>query len=95
MSAPINSVTDDLSKLEIMTTSSLSRDWRRKRWAEHAEFLKPFKAHRDEIRKLESSEPLLKENIHRFVMFPIQYDDIWQMYKKAEASFWTAEEIDL
>lgn len=42
-----------------------------------------------------SLEPLLKENKNRFVLFPIQYDDIWQMYKKAEASFWTAEEIDL
>jgi len=37
----------------------------------------------------------LKENPNRFVLFPIQDDDIWQMYKKAEASFWTAEEIDL
>uniref|UniRef100_A0A4W3JK80 ribonucleoside-diphosphate reductase n=1 Tax=Callorhinchus milii TaxID=7868 RepID=A0A4W3JK80_CALMI len=40
-------------------------------------------------------EPLLRENPHRFVVFPIQYHDIWQMYKKAEASFWTAEEVDL
>jgi len=40
-------------------------------------------------------EPLLKENPNRFVLFPIQYADIWSMYKKAEASFWTAEEIDL
>jgi len=38
-------------------------------------------------------EPLLRENPHRFVIFPIQYHDIWQMYKKAEASFWTAEEV--
>ncbi|XP_007195720.2 ribonucleoside-diphosphate reductase subunit M2 isoform X1 [Balaenoptera acutorostrata] len=40
-------------------------------------------------------EPLLKENPRRFVIFPIEYHDIWQMYKKAEASFWTAEEVDL
>ncbi|PNF18705.1 Ribonucleoside-diphosphate reductase subunit M2 [Cryptotermes secundus] len=40
-------------------------------------------------------EPLLRENPRRFVIFPIQYQDIWQMYKKAEASFWTAEEVDL
>ena len=40
-------------------------------------------------------EPLLQENTNRFVLFPIQHGDIWQMYKKAEASFWTAEEIDL
>jgi ribonucleoside-diphosphate reductase beta chain len=40
-------------------------------------------------------EPLLQENKSRFVLFPIQHDDIWKMYKQAEASFWTAEEIDL
>ena len=40
-------------------------------------------------------EPLLEENKDRFVLFPIKHDDIWSMYKKAEASFWTAEEIDL
>lgn len=40
-------------------------------------------------------EPLLEENKDRFVLFPIQHSDIWEMYKKAEASFWTAEEIDL
>src|SRR5438552_3979334 len=40
-------------------------------------------------------EVLLKENKDRFVLFPIKYPDIWEMYKKAEASFWTAEEIDL
>jgi len=40
-------------------------------------------------------EPLLQENKNRFVLFPIEHDDIWQFYKKAEASFWTAEEIDL
>lgn len=40
-------------------------------------------------------EPLLEENSGRFVIFPIQHDDIWQFYKKTEASFWTAEEIDL
>ena len=40
-------------------------------------------------------EPLLEENPNRFVLFPIKHDDIWQFYKKSEASFWTAEEIDL
>lgn len=43
----------------------------------------------------EADEPLLQENPNRFVLFPIKYHEIWQMYKKAEASFWTAEEIDL
>ena len=40
-------------------------------------------------------EPILSENPGRFVLFPIKHDDIWAFYKKAEASFWTAEEIDL
>ncbi|KAL2752569.1 hypothetical protein ACRALDRAFT_2112886 [Sodiomyces alcalophilus JCM 7366] len=43
----------------------------------------------------EADEPLLQENPQRYVLFPIKYHEIWQMYKKAEASFWTAEEIDL
>ncbi len=42
-----------------------------------------------------TNEPLLKENPNRFVLFPIEHNDIWEIYKKAEASFWTAEEIDL
>ena len=41
------------------------------------------------------NEPILEENKDRFVLFPIKHDDIWAFYKKAEASFWTAEEIDL
>ena len=45
--------------------------------------------------KEQNLEPILQENADRFVLFPIEHDDIWQFYKKAEASFWTAEEIDL
>lgn len=41
------------------------------------------------------TEPILQENKDRFVLFPIKHKEIWEMYKKAEASFWTAEEIDL
>merc|ERR1711893_239283 len=48
-----------------------------------------------QTKKYDETEPLLKENPHRFVILPIQYDDIWAMYKKAMASFWTVEEIDL
>jgi len=48
-----------------------------------------------EYRELEKKDPLLLENPRRWVMFPIQHPDIWEMYKKHEASFWTAEEIDL
>ncbi len=42
-----------------------------------------------------TKEPILQENPSRFVLFPIKHSDIWEMYKKHEASFWTAEEIDL
>ncbi len=41
------------------------------------------------------TEPILQENKDRFVIFPIKHHDIWDYYKKMEASFWTAEEIDL
>ncbi|KAE9410350.1 ribonucleotide reductase small subunit [Gymnopus androsaceus JB14] len=49
----------------------------------------------EKVKQLEEDEPLLKESKRRFVLFPIQFKEIWQMYKKAQASFWTAEEIDL
>ena len=40
-------------------------------------------------------EPFLQENPHRFVTFPIKYDDIWELYKKQVDSFWRPEEMDL
>ncbi|KAH9538751.1 hypothetical protein CY35_15G022700 [Sphagnum magellanicum] len=43
----------------------------------------------------DSAEPILAENPQRFCMFPLKYPEVWEMYKKAEASFWTAEEVDL
>jgi len=46
-------------------------------------------------RTMSEVEPILQENENRFVIFPIQHHDIWEWYKKSEASFWTAEEIDL
>jgi len=49
----------------------------------------------DEKESNSDDEPLLTENKERFVLFPIKYREIWAMYKKHEASFWTAEEIDL
>jgi hypothetical protein len=48
-----------------------------------------------ENRGLLAPEPLLQENPHQFFLFPIRHADIWQMNKKAQASFCTAEEIDL
>ena len=44
---------------------------------------------------MELEEPILKDNPNRFVLFPIEHNDIWQHYKRSEACFWTAEEIDL
>ncbi|AXN91020.1 putative ribonucleoside-diphosphate reductase small subunit [Namao virus] len=44
---------------------------------------------------MSSKEIILKENKQRFVIYPIKYNDIWMMYKKAVASFWTVEEVDL
>tara|TARA_B100000683_G_scaffold192006_1_gene185017 strand:+ start:214 stop:1335 length:1122 start_codon:yes stop_codon:yes gene_type:complete len=40
-------------------------------------------------------EPMLQESLDRFVLFPIEHSEIWEMYKMHAASFWTAEEIDL
>jgi len=48
-----------------------------------------------EYKELEKTDQLLAENPRRWVMFPIRFPEIWEMYKKHEASFWTAEEIDL
>ena len=48
-----------------------------------------------ETHPLDADEPILQVNKQRFVLFPIKYPRVWEMYKKAEASFWTAEEIDL
>jgi len=44
---------------------------------------------------MEHIEPMLQENMNRFVLFPIQHTEIWEMYKLHAAAFWTAEEIDL
>ncbi|CDJ63702.1 hypothetical protein ENH_00049300, partial [Eimeria necatrix] len=44
---------------------------------------------------LEKEEVLLKPNPRRWVVLPIVHHEVWNMYKKAEASFWTTEEIDM
>ncbi len=46
-------------------------------------------------KRKEAEEDLLKDNPNRFVIFPIEHKPVWDMYKKAEGSFWTAEELDL
>lgn len=40
-------------------------------------------------------EPVCRPDPSRFVLFPIKHPDLWEMYKKAKASFWTVEEVDL
>lgn len=50
---------------------------------------------KSETTSSEIDEPLFKENPNRFTIFPIEYPDVWEYYKIAEQSFWTAEEIDL
>jgi ribonucleotide reductase beta subunit family protein with ferritin-like domain len=44
---------------------------------------------------VKDDEPLLRENPSRYVLFPIKYHDIWKFYKRALASIWTCEEVDL
>lgn len=61
----------------------------------HEEFKKSHAVHRHELKEAEKDEVLLVENKRRFVLFPIKFPEIWEAYKRAEASFWTAEEIDL
>lgn len=45
--------------------------------------------------EFEEEEPILKEQSQKYCTFPITYPQLWEMYKKAQASFWTAEEVDL
>ena len=44
---------------------------------------------------IDATEPILQDNKQRFVLFPIKHPEVWKAYKKAEASFWTSEEVDL
>lgn len=86
----------DLAKEEIVPKKNLlSALTEAEEQSEHAKFLNKHRVHRHALKAKEQEEPLLAENKKRFVLFPIKYHEIWQMYKKAEASFWTAEEIDL
>ncbi|KAG9312345.1 ribonucleoside-diphosphate reductase R2 [Chiua virens] len=48
-----------------------------------------------ESNNIDLDDPILNKTHHHLLIFPIKYKKIWEMYKKAEASFWTAEEIDL
>lgn len=47
---------------------------------------------KDKVDQEEEEEPILREQNQRFCMFPIRYKQLWEMYKKAEASFWTGND---
>ncbi|KAI0988694.1 hypothetical protein GJ496_006721 [Pomphorhynchus laevis] len=49
----------------------------------------------EKMSSCQQTEPILTPTNQRFVLFPIEYQEIWTMYKKAVASFWTVEEVDL
>lgn len=61
----------------------------------HQEYLHSHRIQRHNLKETEKEEPLLNADPERFTLFPIKFHEIWQAYKRAEASFWTAEEIDL
>ncbi len=63
--------------------------------SEEKEQLENVDLQKDLSTSIEVVEPILKENPNRFVLFPIKFADIWEMYKTQEASIWTAEELDL
>ncbi|SCU85782.1 LADA_0D09626g1_1 [Lachancea dasiensis] len=91
-----NNLSEKLDAVKEQGDSEAALDLRLSSAAEsHQEFLKSHHVHRHKLKELEQHEPLLMENKRRFVLFPIKYHEIWQAYKRAEASFWTAEEIDL
>ncbi|CAI2348763.1 unnamed protein product [Caenorhabditis sp. 36 PRJEB53466] len=48
-----------------------------------------------QVNPLDADEPLLQDLDNRFVIFPLKHHQIWEFYKKAVASFWTVEEVDL
>jgi len=94
---PANILTENINKLNINKENQVL-----KQKAVSDENVKTVKADAPEksatvkvVAVDKSVEPLLKDNPQRFVIFPIQFDDIFAMYKKAVASFWTVEEVDL
>ena len=72
----------DLSSAIIEPVSTLSKSGKEK------------KITSPKSKPMASPEPLLQDNPDRYVMFPIQDNDIWKMYKKQEDCFWRVEEID-
>ncbi|XP_033645189.1 ribonucleoside-diphosphate reductase subunit M2 B-like [Asterias rubens] len=85
----------NLKKNIIPTTTKPKKVETKKELTPEEQMKEDVKRFQKEQQQLIQDEPLLRDNPHRFVIFPIQYQDIWAMYKKAEASFWTVEEVDL
>jgi len=94
---PANTLTDATNKLNINKENQVLKP--KVINDENAKVTKtesPKKVTKSKVSAIDpQSEPLLKDNPSRFVIFPIQFDDIFAMYKKAVASFWTVEEVDL
>merc|ERR1712198_288482 len=94
---PANTLTDATNKLNINKENQVLKP--KVINDENAKVTKtesPKKVAKQKVSAIDpQSEPLLKDNPSRFVIFPIQFDDIFALYKKAVASFWTVEEVDL
>jgi len=94
---PANVLTENINKLNINKENQILKQ--KAVSDENAKLVKADASQKPVPNKVvaidKESEPLLKENPQRFVIFPIQFDDIFAMYKKAVASFWTVEEVDL
>lgn len=90
------SPSDCSSSSSVGSTSSSSMDTQSNRDAANNETQIVITDHkRAELSGQHLPEPILTVHPNRFVLFPIQHQDVWEMYKQAEACFWTAEEIDL
>ena len=44
---------------------------------------------------IEEADAILLPTTNRFTVFPINYENLWALYKKAQMSNWTAEEVDV
>eukprot|EP00798_Chlamydomonas_sp_ICE-L_P012870 gene12870-5376_t len=79
---------------QLMSKENLVPEISSGKYASPAKKANKMELYNSPVKKV-APEPLLDENADRFTTFPIKYDAVWEMYKKAQASFWTAEEVDL
>ncbi|CCC69781.1 hypothetical protein NCAS_0D02000 [Naumovozyma castellii] len=90
LTSKLQTVPEDLEAQKLAVDERLSAAA-----ASHKQFLYSHRIQRHKLKETEQQEPLLNADEDRHTLFPIKYHEIWQAYKRAEASFWTAEEIDL